>query len=129
MNTIELITILSRDKITKPNFIGVYASDHIRSLQVRKFPACFMVNTDPSWKSGAHWLAIYISHNNKVEFFDSYGQDPSKYPTVFDFLKRQTGGDVRMNTEQQLQSYFSSTCGQFCLYFLLWRCRGVTFEN
>jgi hypothetical protein len=127
MDTSQLAAILQSDKYAKNNFTGVFAADRLQSLHVKKYPACFIVNSDPSWKPGTHWLAIYMDHNHNVEFFDSYGQSPSKYPMIFDFMRTYTG-HYKMNFVQ-LQSSLSSTCGQFCIYFLLWRCRSVSFEQ
>lgn len=126
MNSIELIHTLTNDKFAKDYFLGVFSSDHV-PLSIRKVPACFIANTDPSWKPGGHWLAVFVDHENNVEFFDSYGQDPTEYPMISAFLRKYE--DTCKRNTVQLQSYFSSTCGQFCLYFILWRCRGVTFEN
>lgn len=126
MDTVELTYILTKDQFTKNDFIGVYAADHVPT-SVHKAPACFIANTDPSQKPGAHWVAIYVDHDNNAEFFDSYGQYPSQYHhRIYNFLK--TYENCKVN-HTQLQSSFSSSCGQFCLYFLLWRCRGVSFEK
>lgn len=126
MDTIELTRILTSDPYTKNIFWGVRASNHLPS-HIRKVPACMIVNSDPSFKQGAHWLALFIDENRNVEFFDSYGQEPEKYRLIFDFLKRYDTNLKKNN--RQLQGPLSSTCGQFCLYFLLWRARGVSFEK
>ena len=34
---------------------------------------------------------LFRSQDAHVEFFDSYGQDPSKYPTVMSFLQKYGG--------------------------------------
>lgn len=126
MDTVELTRILSSDPYAKKLFLGVRASNHLPS-ELSRAPACLVANTDPSWRSGSHWLAIYCDENGMLEFFDSYGQDPKKYDLIYDFLSR-NAVSWKMN-RRQLQGSLSSTCGQFCLYFLLWRCRGVGFEK
>lgn len=126
MDTVELTHILTEDNFTKPNFIGVFAADHVPT-NAFKSPMCFIANTDPSWKPGGHWLAIFVDYDGSIEFFDSYGQDPIKYHhRIYAFLNQYE--NYKFN-QKQLQSSLSSTCGQFCLYFLLWRCRGVKFET
>lgn len=125
MDTVEITHILSNDVHTGKCFLGVFPSNHV-PLGKTKLPCCFILNTDPSWKSGSHWLAIYVDHKGNAEFFDSYGQLPSKYPAVQAFLRKYD--DTCKFSTRQLQSTLSSTCGQFCLYFLLWRCRGVSFD-
>lgn len=126
MDTIQLAQILSSDPQAAQIFYGVRPCNHLPS-HVNKVPSCMIVNSDPSWKSGAHWLAIYIDENRNVEFFDSYGRDPETYRLIFDFLKRH--GETWKLNKRQLQGHLSSTCGQFCLYFLLWRSRGISFEK
>ena len=126
MDTVELTHILTSDQYMKKYFIGVYAANHVPS-NVSKAPVCFIANTDPSWKPGCHWVAVYVDHENNAEFFDSYGRYPDIYHNkIYGFLKRFE--NCKLN-HTQLQSSFSSTCGQFCLYFLYWRCRGVSFER
>lgn len=127
MDTVELTAIMEKDRYAKEKFIGVYAADFLRKLKITQLPVCFIGNTDPSWKPGTHWLAFYIDHGNNLEFFDSYGQHPSRYPIVSEFISSYAG-KIKMNNFQ-VQSYSSSTCGQFCLYFLLWRCRDISFSR
>lgn len=126
MDTVQLTSILVSDPHTNKHSIMVCACDHLPA-QITRVPACLIVNTDPSWKGGQHWLAIYIDANRNVEFFDSYGQPAEKYQLVSDFLLRHSNV-WKMNT-RQLQGTLSSTCGQFCIYFLLWRSRCINFEN
>lgn len=126
MNTTELLTILKSDPYSNKSYISVCPSDQLPS-GIPSVPACFIINTDPSWKPGSHWLAVFIDGHRNVEFFDSYGRTPEKYKSVHSFLKRCS--DSWKINNQQLQSALSSTCGQFCIYFLLWRCRGITFEK
>lgn len=117
---------MSADPHASKTFGGVFPCDHLPT-DVKKVPASFIVNTDPSWKPGTHWLAIYIDENRNVEFFDSYGRPAQMYTSVFKFIKHMAPG-FRANS-RQLQGTLSSTCGQFCLYFLVWRNRGVSFSE
>lgn len=127
MDTTQLTGILESDPYARSYFAGVMPCNQLPT-KLSKAPACLIVNTDPSWKQGAHWLAVYMDENRNLEFFDSYGRDSNKYRLIHDFLKRNSADPWKMNTKQ-LQGPLSSTCGQFCLYFLLWRCRGVSFEK
>ena len=56
----------------------------------------------------------------RVEYFDSYGRAPSD-PRLLHFL----GSKYRYNSIV-LQRPLSSSCGYYCLYFLLQRARGVS---
>jgi hypothetical protein len=81
-----------------------------------------VVNTDPSDKPGAHWVAIYINADGVVDYFDSYGQAP-QVPAIAEWIERQSPPDVNVNS-QTLQSLVSAACGQHCIHFLIVRCKG-----
>ena len=71
---------------------------------------------------GTHWIAIYFNEQTKGEFFDSSGKHPIYYNKYFlDFMNR-TAVEWEHN-KIQLQSAFSTVCGQYCIYFLYHRCR------
>ena len=122
MNTFQLAQVLTKDPLTKESFAGVYACNQLSSIQINEYPKSFVVNTDPMELPGTHWIAIYFNEQMKGEFFDSYGKHPIHYNKYFlDFMNR-TGVQWEHN-KIQLQSAFSSVCGQYCIYFLYHRCR------
>ena len=75
MNTFQLPQVLTKYPFTKRSFAGVYryACDQLSSIEIRKYPKSFVVNTDPMELPGTHWIAIYFNEQMKGEFFDSYG--------------------------------------------------------
>ena len=57
----------------------------------------------------------------KGDFFDSYGKHPIHYNKYFlDFMNR--NAVEWEHNKIQLQSAFSTVCGQYCIYFLYHRC-------
>ena len=92
MNSKQLCWILSNDKVTSRNFKGVYASDEIKHIQQISFPSAYVFNLDPSYKSGVHWVAVYIDRKGRPEYFDSFGRPPPR--EIKDFLCTYTG--IRM---------------------------------
>ena len=60
MNSRQLRWILSGDKFTKQFFRGVYAIDEIKSIKTVSYPSSFVINLDPSYKPGSHWVAVYL---------------------------------------------------------------------
>ena len=122
MNTLQIAQVLTKDPFTKESFSGVYACDELTSIEINKYPKSFVVNTDPMELPGTHWIAIYFNEQMKGEFFDSYGRHPIHYNKHFlDFMNR-----IAVEWEHnkiQLQSAFSTVCGQYCIYFLYHRCR------
>lgn len=99
----------------KELYLGCFSSDNYP----RNFNAnyqFFIVNRDSSDKVGSHWMAAILI-NNTVEFFDSVGTDEQ---TVKQFLKFNKPYDCLFN-ETVLQPSHSSSCGQFCVFFIIKR--------
>ena len=75
MNTRQILDLLKN----LPGFLGVFASDQIPKIVPKKDLQCFVVNLDPSWKPGSHWVAACVrkeKRKNILEIFDSYGIKP-----------------------------------------------------
>ena len=122
MNTFQLAQVLTKDPFTKGSFAGVYACDQLSSIEINEYPKSIVVNTDPIELPGTHWIAIYFNKKMTGEFFDSYGKYPFHYNKYFlDFINRNAVEWEHNKT--QLQSAFSTVCGQYCIYFLYHHCR------
>ena len=76
MNSRQLHWILSGDKFTKQFFRGVYAIDEIKLIKTVSYPSSFVINLDPSYKPGSHWVAVYFDKNGVGEYFDSFAGYP-----------------------------------------------------
>ena len=124
MNTFQIKDILSRDKQTKPYFLGVFARDELPTIS--KYPACFIFNTDKRNEPGQHWLAIYFVKDKNAEFFDSLGYSPSFYK-VDKFLDRYSKKYIW--NEKRIQGFFSKFCGLYCVFYLYLRFRNKTLKN
>ena len=125
MDTHQISKILKNDRFTKHHFRGVFACDQLPKQYVPRLRT-LVINTDPSTKPGQHWVAIYITRDGEGEYFDSYGQ-PVKLPQVKKFLKKNVTRQ-RYN-RQPLQGPLSAVCGQYSIFFLLQRCRGLSMTN
>ena len=118
MYSSQLTECLLKDKYTKEKFIGVLARDELP--EHLKFPCCFILNTKPRNHRGEHWLAFYYDTEGKCDFFDSYGQSPSRY-NLTDFINKSSRSRWFWNRKRiQGRSKF---CGYYCLLFLLFRSR------
>ena len=114
MNTFQLAQVLTKDPFTNGSVSGVYACDELTSIEINEYPKSFVVNTDPMELPGTHWIAIYFNEQMKGEFFDSYGNHPIHYNKHFlDFMNR--NGVEWEHNKIQLQSAFSTVCGQYCM--------------
>lgn len=86
-------------------------------------------NTDPHYKSGEHWISMFINLKPKKEkpylfFFDSAGD---KMPSELDKLKKNI---IEMANQKKIELNFienhplqhqktNTECGMYCLYFIL----------
>lgn len=102
-------------------FVGTFSRDNLPEIQ--KKPAALVVNTDDSSRPGEHWVAIFIPVKGPTEYFDSYGLPPL-HPEMFDFLARNSPGGW-IFSDVTLQSVDSSTCGHYCIFYLLSRCHEI----
>ena len=105
--------------------MGVYPGDMLPPKAPSVKPGFYIANTDPHYKAGEHWVAFYIPSNltkNPMEYWDSYGLYP---PEIFTpFLE----ASYLRNTKF-IQHPLSSTCGQYCIYYILKRYRGHSLEK
>ena len=114
MNTIQLLKCVEQDELLGKYFIGVYAIDTLPKI-MPQMPACYIFNTDPIKKPGVHWQARFFTTDGIEEHFDSYGRQPLK--GTFDY------NSVR------IQGPLSSSCGQYCLYYMCHRVRGRSMND
>ncbi len=83
-----------------------------------------MVNTDDSQGKGIHWVTYYFPKGEHAEFFDSLGSHPTRYG-MEEYLVDH-GPSYLYNTKR-LQG--GNTCGQFCIYYAMHRCRGCSMQD
>jgi len=101
----------------------VYPSDCLPYSLPR--PAAIVINTDPKTKSGKHWVAVYIDHEGKADYMDSFGLPP--FPAAKKCLN--SCCEEWQYSTKQVQSFLTVTCGQYCVYFLHERCRGAPMQK
>ena len=86
------------------------------------YPAAYIVNTDEHDEPGQHWVAVYFPVSTEAEFFDSYGHAPLYFDQrLADFVQKK---NVVYNTKR-LQGPLSIVCGQYCLFYIMHRSRGI----
>lgn len=108
----------------KARFEGVFAKDQVPDpTRLTHFPCCFVANSDPSTEKGTHWLAFYYPYSSEqCEFFDSYAMNLKSYGFG-------ECAEVVKSSDVPLQSLNSSTCGEFCIYYLNKRSLAHTFDS
>lgn len=125
MNTSEISRALSGNSKTKQIFLGVFPSDRLPIKP--QLPCALVCNTDPSNAPGQHWIAMYIDTFGNGEFFDSYGQPPG-IKSFQEFLENNSKLGYCCNSEQ-LQGELTSVCGQYCIFYLVYRLSGFRLDD
>ena len=98
-------------------FLGVFPCDMLPRNLPKKRPLLMICNTDPSYKSGEHWIVIYFDINGTAEYFDSFGRKPE--PVFERFINRCCTSFVC--NREQLQSALSRFCGHYCVFYCLFK--------
>jgi hypothetical protein len=125
MNTKQLYRALSKNKVTKNYFDGVYAKDTLEDIQSQ--PGFVIANTAKSSHPGQHWV-VFFFEGNHGEFFDSLGNDLSSYGKEFDDFISQFASSYTL-TKRRTQPVKSALCGVYCLYFAFRKCQGTSFHR
>lgn len=120
MNTLQIERLLKKDSQSKKIFKKVCALDQ---LEAPTYPSAYVINSDPIDEPGEHWIAIYFDRWGRGEYFDSYGLPPA-VTGLTAYMDRYSLKKWIYN-RKTLQSLFSSVCGHYCVYFILFRCRGI----
>lgn len=122
MMSSELVAHMKKVPCVDKHFIGVFPLDMIpKNIPIR---SCLIFNMDTSSETGSHWVSLVRPEKNVVEIMDSLG---TRFELIKPFLKFPKSTEYQYNTSAfQLSS--SSTCGLFCIYFLIERCLNFDFE-
>lgn len=126
MTTDEIELILKTEPIVKHIFVGVFAINELR-VAPKQRPCAYVVNTDPISKPGKHWVAIYLTRTMEGEYFGSFGIPPVQ-PKFRKFLDKNAPEGWLYNDES-IQHPFSTVCGEYCVFYLLYRCRGTSMAT
>lgn len=125
MDTYKIYASLKTKKSTRECFFGVFPIDKIPPLSTiysKEESTYLVVNLDPSYKKGSHWVVICLSNDFCNEFFDSYGEPPPKI--ISDFL----GANVVWQ-KRTLQCDWTTVCGQWCIYYIWQKCNGAILSE
>ena len=114
--TQELWQVTLHDPILASVMKGVFPSDKLPV--VNKYPSALIANTDPHDQPGTHWVAMYFVKPDESEFFHSYGFPPETYDMDIYVLRKTT-----YFNDKPLQGLTSDVCGDYCLFYLLYRAR------
>jgi len=120
-----------------PHYLGTIAIDEFKNkilpLIKQKSKGCFIINTKRRGEGIGHWIAIYFDGKKSIEYFDSYGEDPSKQmlqyiQMIADKLNSDTYLKLKVNKVKH-QNNTSLHCGPHAIKFLIARMRGNSFKD
>ena len=121
MDDFTINKILLSNKVTKDSFIGF---SHLIPCPSYAQTGYYVVNLDKSQQPSSHWIAIKTSKSKcRKEYFDSYGLGP---PTVH--FKKFMKYNYTYNSKR-LQHSLSTTCAQWCRYYIWRKCQGWSLRN
>ena len=106
---------------TDSQFVGVFARDEV-PLIIDQIPAIIIANTDPSTKSGSHWILFYFDNNGNVEYFDSLGKTLTHYHKDFFKIIKNNCNYYSRVVKNRIQPVNTTLCGHYCLYYANSRC-------
>lgn len=121
MNTRQLLAALPATNVT---IGGVFPADKIPWKWTR--PCAIIANTDDSTKAGTHWIAMYLSHDGRGTYFDSYGVPPRDLRFIR--CLRRNCRSYQCN-RKQLQCLTTSVCGHYCIVVLYWLSNGLSLSS
>lgn len=115
LTTTDIQNHIIEDPAVSPHFLGVHPSDSLAHLRVSP-PASLIVNLDPHYLPGSHWVAIFIPRYGHAAYFDSLGMYPMIDDIIF-FLDTNSRDGWCFNPYmyQDLRSVY---CGYYAMAFI-----------
>lgn len=109
-----------------PQFGGVFCKDQLPKKMNNK---CYIINMQDSDEgSGSHWVAVMDVNPKETVYFDSFGENDAPID-IEKFLKTRKKGKKLMRNKIQLQKLDSSSCGEYCIYFVNHAILGNSLNN
>ncbi len=125
MNSAQLTKCINEDHVLAIQCAGVFPVNLLP--RPSGFPFSLIANLDPASQPGSHWVCIHIDASGGTEFFDSYGRSPETKEIV-QYMKKYGSSEI-LCCPERLQGGFSSSCGQYCVYYLYYRLRGESLNT
>ena len=95
----------------------------LKNMKSSKTKIGIVFNLDPHYKSGSHWVALFINTRDRcIYYFDSYGDKIPK--GIMKFVKKvqnqssNIGPEYQFKQNKKRHQYSNSECGMFCLHFI-----------
>ena len=91
-------------------------------------------NLDPHYKSGSHWVAVFLNDNKKtIYYFDSYGDAPpnqiKKFINNVIQQSSELGTTYKYLENKKRHQFGDSECGMYSMYFITEMLQNRCFEK
>ena len=99
--------------------------DEIKHIQQISFLSAYVFNLNLSYKPGVHWVAVYIDRKGRPEYILFFWtSSPKKNQRLFC-----TNAESWNYNDVPIQELYSTTCGQFVVFYIYQRCSGLTLKS
>ena len=95
----------------KEKFLGVYSANTFPHMLNNEM---LIINTDPSTKSGTHWISVF-KYKNKYYCYDTFNRD---IKTLFSPYLKNKKNIVNANIDRD-ESFSEDNCGQRAICWLI----------
>lgn len=138
MYNFEIENLMKNNKeISKNTNFKIYSPENIPQKEIKgKKSIAFIVNLCTIDSGGCHWTAVYQSFKSEgrqkgsLEYYDPSGFPTYKLvPEIKQFIEKNKGNKKLIFNKIANQSENSVMCGQFCMSFLVCRCKGISFKK
>lgn len=118
-------------------YLGTMSSDFDVQSVIQKIiksskkRIAMIMNTDPSYKPGQHWIAIFFEKNKKelkIDYYDSFGINMVKQLKPF-IQELQKHFEIDLTINQKRQQYSKTECGVYSIYFILSKLENKTMKQ
>ena len=110
LKTKQIIDYLSQIKYFK----GVYPIDCLPVFM--EVPASIVINLEPHYMDGSHWVVVHIDKSRYAHYFDSFGRRPEG--NILTFIEKNAPRGYTYN-KIKFKANESIACGYFCLLFIM----------
>ena len=103
-------------------------------LKKKKKKIGVIFNLDPHYKSGSHWVAVFLNDIKKtIYYFDSYGDPPPRQIKKFidNTIKqsKELGIEYKYLQNNRRHQFGDSECGMYSMYFITEMLQNKCFEK
>ena len=146
LSSVDIYDVMEQYMIRYPEFIffgpvpidfsdfsNALARINLKKLKSKKSKIGIVFNTDPSYKSGEHWISMFIDlKGGTICFFDSVGDEPPKeVKKLMNKLIKQAksiGVKLKPIVNDTQHQRGNNECGVYSLYFIVSRLQGKSCD-